>query len=502
VRLFYGDVSMSNPTNDTLAMLKGIYSEGPLNKAAPGNTVTTAAGLVNYDLQAPAKNLYPIITIIAKKIPRVRGSGGTATNWKQVNNLLGSGFDAMGWVPEGQRSGVMTLNASNKSAAYATIGEESALTFEAQSAAEGFEDERSRNSVRLLQKAMRKEELAIIGGNATVALGTSATPSLSAAGTGATLPAATYSVICVQLTFEGLKNSSVSAAGVATALTVNGQDGQTFVLSGGSSMKSAAASQVITLGQTLTVSVSPNQSALGFAWFVGSSGSETLQAITTVPALAVAAPLATGNQAATAVTADNSRNANYGFDGLLTTALNPANNAYVKQMGGAFLTSSSRGSVNEIDVMLKSMWDNYKLSPTVMYGNSQEQQNITNKVLNGTSGSLIRQNISVGEPGAIVAGNVVSHYYNPFALNGGVMIPILLHPDIPAGCLIAWADNLPAQYQSNEVPNVAEMHTRRDWYEIEWPLVTRSYQHGIYAEETLAVYAPFAMGVISGIGNG
>jgi hypothetical protein len=492
---------MSNDiTTETLGMLKGVYQGGPLAKA--GNTVTTAAGLVNYDLQAPAKNLYPIITILSKKVPRVKGKGGTATNWKQVNNLFGSGFDAMGWVPEGQRSGVMTLDVSDKAASYRTLGEEAALTFEAQSASEGFEDERSRTSIRLLQKAMRKEEMAILGGNASVALGTCATPTLSAAGTGATLPNATYSVICVELTFEGIKNSSVSATGVATSKSITGQDGQTFTVYGGSGNKSTAATQAVTLGQTLTASVAPSRSALGFAWYVGASGSETLQAITTVPTASFAAPLLTGNQAASAITADNSRNANLAFDGLLTTALNPANNAYVKQLGGAALTSSGRGSVTEIDVMLKSMWDNYKLSPTAIYVSAQEQQNITNKVLTGTSGSLLRQNIALGEPGAVVAGNVVSHYYNPFALNGGVMIPILLHPDVPAGCIIGWADNLPAQYQSNEVPNVAEMHCRRDWYEIEWPLVTRSYQHGIYAEETLAVYAPFAMGVLSGIGNG
>jgi len=492
---------MSNDiTTETLGMLKGVYQGGPMAKA--GNTVTVASGLVNYDLQAPAKNLYPIITILSKKIPRVKGNGGPATNWKVVNSLLGSGFDSMGWVPEGQRSGAMTLNATPKAASYVTIGEEAALTFEAQSASEGFEDERSRTSIRLLQKGMRKEEMAILGGNASLALGTSATPTLSAAGTGATLPSLTYSVICVQLTFEGIKNSSVSAAGVATSKTITGQDGQTYTLSGGSGMKSTAATQAVTLGQTLTASVVATQGALGFAWYVGASGSETLQAITTAPTATFSAPLAGGNQAATAITADNSRNAALAFDGLLTTALNPANNAYVKQLNGAFLTGSARGSVNEIDVMLKAMWDQYQLSPTVIYVNSQEQQNITNKVLTGTSGSLLRQNIALGEPGAVVAGNVVSHYYNPWALNGGVMIPILLHPDVPAGCLIAWADNLPAQYQSNEVPNVAEMKCRRDWYEIEWPLVTRSYQHGIYAEEVLAVYAPFAMAILSGIGNG
>jgi hypothetical protein len=488
-------------TTETLGMLKGVYGDKTLVKA--GNTVTTAAGLVNYDLQAPAKNLYPIITIIAKKIPRVSGRGGTATNWKQVNSITGSGFDAMGWVPEGQRAGVMSLNVTNQSAPYATIGEEGALTFEARSAAEHFEDERSRTSIRVLQKAMRKEEMAILGGNRTLALGTPAAATLKAATlAGATLPAATYSVIVVQLTFEGLKNSSVSASGVATQMTVTGQDGNTFVLNGGSSNKSASATQAITLGQSLTATATPVAGALGYAWYVGTAGSETLQEITTSPVAVFSLPLLTGNQAATAITADNSKNANYGFDGLLTTALNPANNAYVNNLQGAVLTSSSRGSVNEIDVMLKSMWDNYRLSPTVIYVNSQEQQNITNKVLNASSASLLRQNIAVGEPGTVVAGNVVSHYFNPFALSGGVMIPILLHPDVPAGCLIAWADNLPSQYQSNEVPNVAEMKVRAEWQDIEWPLVTRSYQHGIYVEETLAVYAPFAMGILSGIGNG
>lgn len=489
--------------DQTLALLKDSYGNplDPRALAKAGNTVTTAAGLVNYDLQAPAKNLYPVITEIAKRIPRVSGKGGTATNWKQVSAIVGSGFDAMGWVPEGQRAGVMSITTAPKAASYVTIGEEGALTFESSSAAEGFEDERSRTSVRTLQKAMLKEENAILGGNASLALGVPSTPVLAAAGSGATLPALTYSVIVVALTYEGLQNSSLSA-GVATSKVVTGQDNNTFTLYGGSSNKSANATQVITLGQTLTATVATIPGALGYAWYVGGVGAETLQAITTVPTASFSVPLTGAQQAATAITQDCSRNSGLAFDGLLTTALNPANTAYVKNLAGAALTASSRGSVNEIDVMIKSMWDNYRLSPTVMYVNSQEQLNITNKVLNASSGTLLRQNIALGEPGAVVAGNVVSHYYNPFALNGGVMIPILLHPNVPPGCIIAWADNLPAQYQSNEVPNVAEMKLRRDWYDIEWPLVTRSYQHGIYTEEVLAVYAPFAMGVICGILNG
>jgi hypothetical protein len=39
-------------------------------------------------------------------------------------------------------------------------------------------------------------------------------------------------------------------------------------------------------------------------------------------------------------------------------------------------------------------------------------------------------------------------------------------------------------------------------YQLDWPIVTRERQVGVYAEEVLAVYAPFAMGVISNIANG
>ena len=114
-----------------------------------------------------------------------------------------------------------------------------------------------------------------MGGNVSVALGTPSTPVLSAAGTGATLPAATYSVIVVGLSFEGYRNSSVSG-GVATSKTITGNDGNTYTLNGGSSNRSANATQAVTLGQTLSAAVSIVNGAVAYAWFVGAAGSEIL----------------------------------------------------------------------------------------------------------------------------------------------------------------------------------------------------------------------------------
>ena len=168
----------------------------------------------------------------------------------------------MGWVPEGQRSGRMSYSTSTRSASYATVGEEDSVTFEAVSAAQGFEDVQAVATMRLLQKMMLKEENAFLGGNGSLQLGAPAAPSLSVGGSGASLPTATYSVIVVALTYEGYRNSSV-AAGVATSKSITGADGNSFTLNGGSSAPSANATQAVTLGQLLSASVTPIVGAVG-----------------------------------------------------------------------------------------------------------------------------------------------------------------------------------------------------------------------------------------------
>ena len=396
-------------------------------------------------------------------------------------------------------------------APYLTLGEEDTVTFEAEAAAQGYEDIDSTATLRLLQKTMRKEETALLGGNTSLALGTPSAPTLTASGTGATLPAATYSVIVVALSFEGFANSSL-AGGVATTKTITGNDGNTYTLNGGSSNKSSNTTQAVTLGQTLYATAPLVNGAVAYAWYVGAASSETLQAITTINSAAFSAPLGSGQQAASVIAGDNSRNATLAFDGLLTVGFNPANSAYVQALAagtagtGTFLTSSGRGSVNEIDAMLVQMWNTYRLSPTVLYVNAQEQKNITNKCLTNASGPLIRYNVAAdsdnGGPYGVSASGVVRWYYNPFSVDGGFDIPVKVHPDLPPGTILALCERLPVWYQSNQTPNVAEVLTRRDYYRIDWPLRTRRREFGVYAEEVLAVYAPFGVGILTNIGNG
>ena len=497
--------SFSAPSED---MSRAIMLEAGMNPNAVEKAITTGTGLVAYDLQAPGKNIYPVNTPFLKMIPRVGGGVGTATNWKVISAITGSGFDNTGWVPEGQRAGTMGYTTSSQSAAYATLGEEDQVSWEAISAGRTFEDVQATMSMRLLQKTKLKEESAIIFGNKSLQLGTPVAPTLSASGSGATLPAATYSVIVVALTMEGYRNSSV-ANGVATNRTVNGADGKTFTINGGSSNKSANATQVVTLGQTLFATATVIQGAVAYAWYVGTAGSEVLQTITTINSVAIKAPLASGTQAATVFAADYSTNAN-AFNGLVTTGFLSGSGAYVNSLPtgtagtGTVLTASGKGSCNEIDTMMQSMWDNYQLGITMLAMNSQQLRDVTSRCLVGSSGAPLLQYTKDPDSGSevgLTAGATIRFYFNPF-LNGGAKVPVMIHPQIPAGTIMGWAADLPVQYQNNEVPNVAEMKVRRDYYAVDWAPTTRASMEGVYVEETLAVYAPQGVGLITNIAAG
>lgn len=500
---------MSNITEDTLSLIKAAHAQGSDNLS---KSITTANNLVAYDLQAPAKNLYPVQTPIRNTLPRTGGIG-TATNWRTVRNIIGSGFDAMGWVPEGQRSGRMSYLTQSLSASFKTLGEEDQASYEAISAGRGFEDIRARMTMRLLQKLMLKEEAAIIGGNTSVALGTTPTPAVSIGASGGTVAAATYYVACVALTYEGYRNSSVSASGVATSQVITGADGLTYTLAGGSGAISAiSAGQAVTLGQTLRAAVAPVNGAIGYAWFVGTTaayGSMYIQAITTINSVEITDPIVTASRqtgAAAGLSSDNSTNS-LAFDGLMYQGFNTSSGAYIKALAtgtagtGSSLTSSGRGSVEEIDDMLVSMWNNNQLSPTVIYCNAQEIRNISNKVLTGASSApLVRYNVGETQQSMqIGASPFIDTYYNPITKQP---LKVEVHPNVPPGTILAWADNLPAQYQSSEVPNVAEIRARQDYYQIDWPVTSRQQQVGVYAEEVLVVYAPFAIGMITNIANG
>jgi hypothetical protein len=481
--------------------------------AAPANedlakSVTLATGVTAYNLRAPSMLFSPTITPVRNSLKRTQlANPGPAANWRTIN-ALNNTPNLMAWVPEGRRAASIFYNASPASATYASLGTEDSVTDEAKFAAVGYEDEEALIQLRSLYKLMQIEENSLLHGNASVALGTPVAPVLSAAGSGATLPALTYSVIVVALTGMGYQHASLSG-GVLTTSSVTSNDGQgAYVLNGGASNKSANATQAVTLGQTLSATATPINGAMAYAWYVGAAGAETLQAITTINSATFAAPLAGSRQAATVFSADYSVNT-LGFDGLVTQAYKNNGLAYINSLAtgvagtGTQLTSVGNGEVAEIRTMLQQMWNQNRVSVTKIYVNAQELGSLTKLVMTSGTAPLLRINTMPSQDGPtdvrVTAGAVVGWYFNPYGADGGRYIPIIVHPNMIPGTIFGYAENLPASYMSNETPTVAEVLLRQDYYVEKWPKTSRTQYYGTYAQEVVAVYAPFCLGIIQNI---
>ena len=473
-----------------------------LQKSTFGQNASPTSGLTFYDLELGAKFLYPVLTPLRNTLPRVSGKGGIQANWRAVTGVNTGGV-RLG-VSGGNRGGVIAVSTQDYVAAYKGIGLEDNVDFEAQYAGMGFDDVRAIAAKTLLEATMIGEELLLLGGNSSLALGQGGTPTLVGSTTGGTLAAATWSVIVAPLTLEGIINGSI-VGGVQGAITRVNADGSSDTFGGGTGKVSANAT-VTTTGSTSSISASTAVvvGALGYVWFWGPAGSEIIGAITTINSVSITAT-ATGTQTASSLgTNDNSQN-NLVFDGLLTQSMKSGSNAYFASQPtgtagtGTPLTADTEGGIVEIDVALKRFWDVYRLSPTVIYVNSQEALNISRKVLAGGSTSNLRFMMDVKD-GMIAGGVMIKEYLNRFSMAGGQLIPIKIHPNMPAGTVFFYTERLP--YPLSNVANVAQVRTRQDYYQIEWPLHSRKYEYGVYADEVLQHYFPPSMGVITNIGNG
>lgn len=465
------------------------------------------SGITAYDLEAPAKLLYPILTPLRNEIPRVGGGVGTAVNWRAVTGV-NTGMLEVG-VSEGNRSGVIAHTTADYTAAYKGIGLEDNVTYEADYAARSFDDVKALAVNGLLQSLMVGEEILLLGGNTSQALGVTPTPSLAAATTGGTLATGTLSVIAVALTMSGYYSASV-VNGVRGQVTRTNADGSTDTYGGGSAQRSTAATVAVT-GPTgsATATVAAVNGALGYAWFWGASGSEKLGAITALNSYVITAD-ATGTQLASAIPnggADNSLNTTV-FDGILTQAFKPGSGSLIITMPtgtagvGTPLTADGAGGIVEFDRALKDRWDRYRLSPDTIWVSSQEQMALQKIIMQAPNAAAQRFVFNV-QQGKITGGSIALSYLNKFGLSAGTEygqgkeIPIRIHPNLPAGTILMTTKTLP--YKLNNVPNILQVKTRRDYYQLEWPARTRRYEYGVYADEVLQNYFPPAFVVITNI---
>lgn len=504
--------------------IKGIQAR--LQKA---DTVDNATGLLWYDLRPVVQLLYPFKELIPciSRLPRVGADGGNAYHWKRITAI--NPQNTSPGVSEGNRGARISLTLQDQQATYKTLGLESSVTFEARLGAKNLRPDAIGNAVQsTLRATMISEEQTLILANATNLLGTTPTPTLSAGGTGGTIPTASPGlyVRAVALTGLGWLNTkpyvqATNTGGVPGQVTKVNADGSSDTFGGGSGVPSAQASVNVTLGQVVTATVAPVAGAVAYAWYAGTvSGTLYLAGVTQANTVIIEAVPAATNQPVTNLQVggnfvDNSTN-NLLPDGILAqifsqifgtapgtamatnpnlpsgvTISNSGSLLYQMASGNTGLTIQGT-NVDEFDAFLRAAYDQYKIGYDRIYMSAADIANFSGTMLEGGAASMFRILFDAeSTTGRITAGRRVTSYLNKFF---GNTLDVEVHPYLPPGMIIFWSDRAP--YELSGVPNILEAHVRQDYYQIQWPLTTRRYEYGVYVDEVFSCYFPPAFGAI------
>lgn len=512
--------------------VKGMQSKlGTFSKA---DTINQATGLLWYDLRPVVQLLYPFKELIPciGRLPRVPADGGNAYHWKRIVAINTTGVSP--GVSEGNRGGRIAITVQDQQATYKTLGLESSVTFEARLGAKNLIPDALGNAVQsTLRSTMIAEEQTLILANASTALGVTPTPTLSAGGSGGGfIGTPTVYVVCVALSGLGWLNytpynSTTGTGGVPGQVTKVNADGSTDTFGGGSAQPSAEANVgPISAGQKVTASVVPVPGAVAYAWYVSTTTLlEKLAIITQANEVVLTQLPASTQQPVTALKVggayqDNSLNLLLP-DGILSQiygsvfgaapgramATNPNLPSGVSVTSGGslvyYMATANTGltiqgtNIAEFDVILQAAYDQYKLGYTRILMSATDIANFSGTMLAQGSSSMFRVLFDAeATTGRIVAGRRVTSYLNKFF---GNTLDIEVHPYLPPGTIIFWSDRTP--YELSGVPNLLEAHVRQDYYQIQWPLVTRKYEYGVYVDEVFSCYFTPAFAVITNLNS-
>lgn len=490
---------MGNELNALEAIAKALQSPLPdaIAKAFTSPSSPTT-GLAEYNLEQGARLIYPIDTPLRNMIPREVGQAGIQANWRSITAVNPNG-ESIG-VSEGNRGGYNSYTEVDRFAKFVELGLEDYVTWKAERAAGNFQNLDELAVQMLMQATMEAEEKVILGGNSTTGLGTTPTPTAANAGTGGSIAAGAYNVVCVALTHKGVQLSSV-ANGVKLQYVRTNADGSTDTVTGFYAKPSTAASTTTT-GTTsvITGSVAVVPGAFGYAWFAGAAGSEKLQAITGINSVSLAS-LSGTTQALSALASTDQSADPLVFDGLVAQMVASGSGAYFNALAtgtagtGTKLTStgSGTGGIAEFDAAIEQFFQNYRLIPTDIWISGADQKGIKNLILAGNTNvaPFFQDN-----QGNVRAGARVRSYVNPIGY-GNTDLELHVHPFLPQGTVLFTTKQVP--YPLSNVRTIMKMNLRRDYYSILWPLRSRKYEYGVYFDGVLQHYFPASMGMITNI---
>ncbi len=505
---------------------------------AKADTISQATNLLHYDLSPMIQMMYPYRELIPRisRLPRVAADGGNAYHWKRIT-AIGVGGVSPG-VSEGNRASRTNLLEQDMVAAYKTMGKESSVTFEARLGARNLSPEALGISVQsALRDLMINEEKILINGNSGMPLGTTPTPTLTAAVVAGVTPsfsnAAIY-VAAVALTGIAVNNytaynSTTGLGGIPGQITKQSAGG-TFDTYGGGSARPSAIATVTPNGSTQAVqaAVTVVTGAGGYAWYVGSTAASpsTMYLAGITPSNQVIlskVPAATGQPLSNLYVSGSPQDNSTDLlipDGVLTQVFgailgpDPGRNMATSptlpagisiSAGGSILYNMATGNtgltitgstISEFDAVFRAGYEQYKIGFDRILISGVDMLGSFGAMLNQSSAANLFRILfdAEEETGRIVAGRKVTSYMNKFMNN---TLDVEVHPWLPPGTILFWSDRSP--YELSNVANLLEARVRQDYYQIQWPWTSRRYEYGVYVDEVFSLYFTPAFAVITNL---
>lgn len=446
-------------------------------------TTPNSSGLVPYDLEAPSKLLVPRLTPLRNEVPREKGQG-TARQFKRIlgwsNSGVGGVADMSAFMDSDsvqttfgslalRRGAKIAYASDSKSVAYVEQGLSDQVNWKAQFAGQGFQDIRSLSQTALLWATMGAEERALLYGRGSSGngyVGTVAAPVISSATatTGGTIAAGTYAVVVTAKTGFGetaiSNNTAQVTSGAVSTITVN----VTTEPAGSLGVYRLYVSQAGGAASTATFQTE----------FVG-----TTVTLTTPPtSTGVANPGAT-----------NTSVQSNGYDGFLTVLSDPSQTGYFKRQNAALSTTNPG---DEWQVAFESLYTSVKADPDHVYCDAGTMKRLGD--LLKTASSTSYQLKLDGDGQGHFLGSTVVGLENQITRK---MVPLNVHPWMPAGCSLIRSKTLPVP--DSEVSATSAVVNVQEYMSIDWPVVQMTYDASTYLYGTLVHYAPAWSGLIVGI---
>ena len=452
-------------------------------------TSPISTGLVAFDLEAPAKLIFPKMTPLRNKLPRKKGFG-TSHRQKIINAISGSETGSADIFPGITDSTSNTFGATSyvrgakigyagydRSFVYKQFSLSDSVPFSAQFQGQGYQDIRQLAQTTTLYAAMLEEEKMLMqsrGQTSDGYIGGIAAPTI------------------VSATARAAVAGEVGVAAGTYYVKVAADSG-TF---GNSPTSAATTVSSVTAGYVIDVVIGDSVGALGYEVFTGTTNADAslfYQGRTGYNKFTI------GGSAlvTTGTTSPGSTDTSYfatGYDGIIPQIIGASGNpsGVVNRINSAFSTSNPGV---EFQTIFGTIYSNVKGDPDEILINGADRKQLSDAIKGSSSNvGAYRLNISQDELSGAYIGDVVTGIHNEVTGKG---VALTVHPWMVQGNAAVLSYTLPIP--DSNVSEVWAVHTAQDFMAIEWPVTQFTYDNSVYFNETLVCSAPQFNGLLQGI---